>query len=82
MSLDQAENEEIGDSFRELHSNVHIFVNSIGKQKERQDRYFAQESKPLLACSSYDIMSSELESVQISCIYSVMKLIINMKDII
>lgn len=28
------ENEELDDSFKELHSNVHIFVNSIGKQKE------------------------------------------------
>lgn len=34
---------EFGDSFKELHSNVHIFVNSTGKQKERQDRSIAQE---------------------------------------
>lgn len=65
VSLVQGEN-KIGDPFKEWHSDVHTLVNHVGKPRELQNIRFAQESKPSLACSSYDIMSSELGRVQIS----------------
>lgn len=50
-------------AFIELHSRP----TPLKRQNELKNRYFPQKSKTLLGCHSYDLMTSEPGSVQVSC---------------